>query len=361
LYRRVVRIKYVGKRPGYDLEVEHPAHNFLLASGLFTSNSHAVFYSINGYITAYLKRHYPAAFLAANLKIKTERGGIAKDEEVSMAKTECRRLGIKIIPPDINKSSANYEILDDKTIVMGFAAIKGMGEKAIGELAIKQPFNSFVDFIDRIDARVINKGKMEVLAKAGSFDSFNITRKDTCESGKKTRDRLVQFIKRRVKDGYDSMMVLEEFPLNFSGQEWDKPELLKHEMEVLGELVSGNLSDLFPGFFTGYNSVPLSKLKKLPDRHEVAVEVLIKSIFREFKIKKPGRYYGKTMIKYFVEDMYGSENELTVWPTEYDRMKKLVGEGGIPIRALCQVSEFNGNKTLMLRELIAVYKSSTNT
>lgn len=325
-------------------------------SGYGFNLSHAVFYSINGYFTAYLKRHYPAAFLAANLKVKTERGGVTKDEEITAAKIECRRLGIKIIPPDINKSSANYEILDDKTIVMGFAAIKGLGEKALDELVTKQPFHSFVDFLDRTDARIINKSKMEVLSKAGSFDSFKITRKDACENGKKTRDRMVQFIKRRLKDGYDSMMALEEFPLNLSGQKWSKPELLKYEMEVLGELVSGNLGDLFPGFFTGYNVVPLSRLKKLPDRHEVAVEILIKSVFREFKIKKTGKYYGKMMIKYFVEDMHGSENELTVWPTEYERMKKLIGDGGIPIRALCQISEFNGNKTLMLRELIEVYK-----
>lgn len=373
--RKLTKLKEKGKDLALKLEVEFiegamKTHNmeYELAkkiwdevvgkfSGYGFNKSHAVFYSINGYITAYLKRHYPAAFLAANLKVKTMRGGITKDEEISMAKTECRRLGIKIIPPDINKSSANYEILDDKTIVMGFAAIKGLGEKAIAELAGKQPFPSFVDFLDRVDARVINKGKLEVLAKAGSFDSFKVTRKDICESGKKIRDRMVQFIKRRLKDGYDSMMALEEFPLNLSGQEWGKPELLKHEMEVLGELVSGSLSDLFPGFFTGYNAVPLARLKKLPDRHEVAVEVLIKSIFKEFKIKKAGRYCGKMMIKYFVEDMYGSENELTVWPTEYDRVKKLIGEGGIPIRALCQVSEFNGNKTLMLRELIEVYRA----
>lgn len=328
-------------------------------SGYGFNRSHAVFYSINGYITAYLKRHHPAAFLAANLKIKTMRGGVTKDEEISMAKTECRRLGIRIIPPDINKSSANYEILDDKTIVMGFAAIKGLGEKAIGELANKQPFHSFIDFLDRVDARVINKSKLEVLAKAGCFDSFNLTRKDICENAKKVRDRLSKFLTKRIKDGYDAVAALEEFPLNFSGQEWNKPETLKHEMEVLGELVSGDLSDLFPGFFTGYNATPLARLKKLPDRQEVAVEVLIKSVFKEFKIRKPGKYCGKWMIKYFVEDMYGSENELTVWPTEYDRMKKLIGDGGVPIRALCQVSEFNGNKTLMLRELIEVYKEPT--
>ena len=320
------------------------------------NKSHSVFYSINGYITAYLKRHYPAPFLAAVLKIKTEHGGLSKDEEIGAAKTECRRLDIKIVPPDINKSSANYEILDDKTIVMGFAAIKGLGEKAINELASKQPFHSFIDFLNRIDARVINKSKLEALAKAGSFDSFNISRKDICENGKKIRERLIQFIKKQTKDGYDGATVLEEFPLNLTGQEWDKPQLLTYEREVLGELVSGTLNDLFPGFFTGYNVVPLAKLKTLPNRHEIAVEVLIKSVFREFKIRKPGKYFGKMMIKYFVEDLYGSENELTVWPTEYERVKKIVGEGGIPIRALCQISEFNGNKTLMLRELMAVYK-----
>jgi len=128
-------------------------------AGYGFNKSHAVFYSINGYITAYLKCHYPAPFLAAYLKVKAVRGGINKDEEIAMAKNECRRMEIKIVPPDINKSSGGYEVLDGKTIVMGFSAIKGMGEKAIGEIVAKQPFPSFVVFLHRV---VENQSMMRV-------------------------------------------------------------------------------------------------------------------------------------------------------------------------------------------------------
>ena len=72
-----------------------------------------------------------------------------KDEEIAHTKAECARLDIKILPPDINKSNYNYEILDDKTIITGFAAIKGLGERALSEITSKQPFTSFVDFLAR--------------------------------------------------------------------------------------------------------------------------------------------------------------------------------------------------------------------
>jgi len=322
-------------------------------SGYGFNKSHAVFYSINGYITAYLKCHYPAAFLAAYLKVKTARGGINKDDEINMAKMECRRLGVRIVPPDINRSNAGYEVLDADTIVMGFAAIKGMGEKAIAQVINNQPFSSFRDFLHRVDARVVNKTKLEVMAKAGCFDSFKISRRDIHDEGKKVRDKMNIFIRKKVKDGYQSDMAVEEFPIRMPGQEWSQQEKLRHEQEVLGELVSGSLTDLFPGFFTGYNVTPISRLRMLPDRQQIVVEVLIKAFLREFNIKT-GKYRGLPMAKYLVEDTIGTETELTVWPDQYANAKKML-KVGRPIRAICQVSEFNGVKSLMLREIEKVY------
>jgi hypothetical protein len=353
LHRKVVRISFSGFKRGLDIEVDHPSHNFLLTSGLFTSNSHAVFYSINGYITAYLKCHYPAAFLAAYLKIKTNRGGINKDEEIAMARNECRRIGIKIVPPDINKSGAGYEVLDESTIVMGFSAIKGMGVKAIEETVAKQPFENITDFLYRVKARVVNKAKLDVLAKAGCFDSMNVSRKAFSEESKKVRDKMNAFLRKKLKDGYESEMALEEFPVSFSTDEWPKQEVLRHEQEVLGEIVSGNLGDLFPGFFTGISATPFSRLKFLPNRHNIVVEFLVKSLLREFKIKT-GKYTGQMMIKYRVEDVYGIETDLTVWPSEYKNAKRVMKEGK-PIRAQCQVSDFNGEKTIMLRSIEKTY------
>lgn len=322
-------------------------------AGYGFNKSHAVFYSINGYITAYLKCNYPSAFLAAYLKIKSFRGGLNRDEEITMAKNECRRIGIKIMPPDINRSSAGYEILDDKTIVMGFSAIKGMGDKAINEIVSKQPFISFIDFLHRVDARVVNKSKLEVLAKAGCFDSMNLSRKAIYNEGKKIRDKFVIFLRRKIKDGYESEIILDEFHFSISNDEWSLQEKLLYEQEVLTELVSGTIKDLFPGFFTGVNITPISQLKILPNRHNIVTEFLVKSS-REFKIKN-GKHIGKSMIKYIIEDIFGIETELTVWPSEYKEAKELI-KGNLPVRAKCQVNEFNNTKTLILQSIEKVYE-----
>lgn len=313
--------------------------------------SHAVFYSINGYITAYLKKHYPAAFMAAYLKVKTDRGGVNKDDEIAAAKSECRRLGIKIVPPDINNSGLSYEVLDLESIVMGFTAIKGLGEKAVVELVNKQPYESFIEFISKTEGRVINKSRIEALAKAGCFDSLNVSRKDVCELGKETRERYNLWNK-KFGDGYN---ISGNFDLKFTGEKWSNPERLKYEQEVLGEFVSGTLCEMFPRFFTNNMITPLEKLRILPDRYEITVEVFVQAKLREFKIKKEGKYAGQTMMKYRVNDLDGVETELTVWPSEVKKFKDLVGDGGIPIRALCQVSNYNGINTLMLRELEKVY------
>jgi len=318
-------------------------------SGYGFNKSHAVFYSINGYITAYLKCHYPAAFLAAYLKVKTERGGIHKDEEVAMAKEECRRMGIKIIPPDLNRSGASYEVLDEESIVMGFAAIKGLGEKAVAEIVNKQPYANIMEFLYKTDGRIINKTRQEVLAKAGCFDSFNLSRKGVHDGAKKNRDKMTAFIRNKKKDGYGAELVVEECAIKVEEEEWPRQELLRHEQDVLGELLTGNVNDMFPGFFTGVGTTPMARLKILPDRHNIMVEFLVKNMLREFKIKS-GRYKGQMMIKYRVADVDGGETELTVWPDQYEIAKKIMKEGR-QIRAKCQVSEFNGVKTIMLREI----------
>jgi DNA polymerase III alpha subunit len=327
-------------------------------SGYGFNKSHAVSYSINGYITAYLKYYYPAAFLAAYLKVKTNKSGVTKEAEIASAKSECKRMGISIVPPDINHSGAGYEVLDDNTIVMGFAAIKGLGPKAVDEIVSGQPYDTFTDFIRKTSGRVINKSKMEVLGKAGCFDLMKIPRKDVHDYGKINRDKFniwskKQLMSGKLSDGYDIDKVQEEFPLKFIGDEWERSDQLRYEREVLGELLSGNLNDLFPGFFTGVNATSVSDLKGLPNRHDINVEFLVLELLREFKIKK-GRYSGQSMIKYRVSDAFGVEIELTVWPTEYNVAKQVMKPGS-PIRARCQVSDYEGSRGIILRSIERVY------
>ncbi len=312
------------------------------------NKSHAIAYSINGYITAYLKCHHPTAFLCAFLKLKTQGGGVSKDEEIDFAKSECRRLGIKILPPDVNRSSSGYEILDNKTIVMGLEAIKGLGEKAVDEIIKNQPYENFITFIYKTEARVVNKSKLEALAKAGCFDSMNLKRKDVFENGKSARDRLANALKKNQ----NTDQVLENFSLNFNNIEWNKQELLRHEQECLGELLSGDINELYNGFFDLINTTPFSRLKMLPDKSAILVEGIIKTIIREFKIKD-GRNRGRIMIKYSVEDLAGSQTELTIWPDQYEMAKKYL-DVGKPFKAQCLVSEFNNVKSIVLKEFLKV-------
>jgi DNA polymerase-3 subunit alpha len=235
---------------------------------------------------------------------------------------------------------------------MGLRSVKGMGDRAVEEIIDNQPFDSFVDFLYKTEARVLNKTRIDVLAKAGCFDSFNLSRKFVSDNSGKFREKMVRFAKKKEKEGTDVFSSLDEFSLDLTTEEWSKRELLEYEKEVLGELVSGTVLELFPNFFSK-QAVPFKRLKIMPDRENIMAEFIVKDMLREFKIKT-GRYTGQMMIKYRIEDAFGDENELTVWPTEYTNAKERI-RIGYPARAECQISEFNGQKTLMLRAIKKVF------
>lgn len=316
--------------------------------------SHAIFYSINGYITAYLKRHYPSAFMAAYLKVKTERGGISKDDEIEVAKKECKRLGLEIIPPDINNSKVGYEVLDNKRIIMGFYAIKGMGGKAIENVVKNQPYVDMKDFLHRTDARTVNKTKIEVLTKAGCFDSFGLTRQSIFMRAVSERARLKTNLRKKEKDGYDTDLALDEFECNIIGKEWDKKELLMYEKQVLGELISGNIDDLYPNFFIRQDNYSLSSLRSLPSGSSIMLECIVKSLSREIRLKS-GKNRGKVMGKYNIEDLFGNSSELTVWPDDYSKIKEVFVDG-IPIKIVGTINEYNGSKSVILNKVQSIYR-----
>jgi len=123
-----------------------------------------------------LKAHFPVEFMTALLTAES-RGttGPAKNEKIAQAISECRRLGVTILPPDINKSQADFSIENNTAVRFGLSAIKNVGEAAIEViLAAKQakPFASFQDFCSRINMSTVNKKTMESLIKAGAMDLF---------------------------------------------------------------------------------------------------------------------------------------------------------------------------------------------
>lgn len=145
-------------------------------AGYGFNKAHAACYAMIAYRTAYLKAHFPVEFMTALLTAES-RGttGPAKNEKISGAIAECKRLGVLILPPDINKSLADFSIENNIGVRFGLSAIKNVGEAAIEvilEARKSKPFASFQDFCSRINMSTVNKKTMESLIKAGAMDIF---------------------------------------------------------------------------------------------------------------------------------------------------------------------------------------------
>lgn len=129
------------------------------------NRGHAVAYSLLSYLTAWLKVHYSVAFMTALLTAKSDR-----PEKMSAIINDCTRMGIKVLPPQINKSKYTFTADTDKNeILFGFGAVKGIGESVVTKLIENQPYNSFDDYI----AKIQDKTATIALIKAGAFPSNN--------------------------------------------------------------------------------------------------------------------------------------------------------------------------------------------
>lgn len=145
-------------------------------AGYGFNKAHAACYAIIAFRTGYLKANYPVEFMAALLTAENRgTSGPQKAEKVSQAVAECKRLGVPILPPDINKSMTDFAIEDRTNVRFGLSAIKNVGTAAIEtilEARKSKPFSSFQDFCMRINLSAVNKKTLESLIKAGAMDKF---------------------------------------------------------------------------------------------------------------------------------------------------------------------------------------------
>jgi len=172
---KIVSINYIDTRMTYDVEMEGPNHNFLTDSGLVVSNSHAAGYGMITYQTAWLKTYYPVYFMTAIMCSRTD---LTSLEEYIR---ECKRLHIKVLGPDVNKSQVGFSVekQEDNSLAIRYAieAIKGLGASAT---AVKDaaPCESFKDFFFKVNRTKVNKKTFLALIDAGAFDDFNPNRKE---------------------------------------------------------------------------------------------------------------------------------------------------------------------------------------
>ncbi|WP_197042504.1 DNA polymerase III subunit alpha [Microbispora rosea] len=213
-------------------------------SGYGFNKSHTAGYGLVSYWTAYLKANHPSEYLAALLTSV----GDDKDK-MAVYLSDCRRLGIKVLPPDVNASRLDFAAVGSD-IRFGLGAVRNVGANVVDAIVTtreaKGPYGDFDDFLSKVPSAVCNKRVIESLAKAGAFDSLGHPRKGLVAVHEQAIDTIID-VKRNEAHGQNTLFGEQghsgAFSIAVPQGEWNKPTLLAYEREMLGLYVSSHPLD----------------------------------------------------------------------------------------------------------------------
>ena len=309
----------------YDLMVEFAKYAF--------PKAHSVAYAALAYETAWLKTYYPVEFMAALISSIMGSAGT-----VSLYIRECKRLGIEILPPDINESMGKFTVENGK-IRFGLAAVKNVGVNVIQEIVKarekKGKFTSFADFCSKVDPLVLNKRQIESLIKCGAFDFLNVRRSQLMAIYERTIDSVLAQKKRNIEGQFslfDSMKtevdIVDELP---ELPEYNEKALLSMEKEMVGIYLSGHPLSEYEKILEKYATTNSSEISEIMDANEGNVlydgsRVVIGGII----IKKQNKITKNNNMMAFItlEDLYGTVEGI-IFPKIYDDCKDILYEDNI--------------------------------
>ena len=299
------------------------------------NKSHATCYAYLAYQTAYLKAHYPAEFMAANL------GRNLHDiKKITHLLAETKRMGIDVLRPDINESSASFTVTKDGIIRFGLAAIKGVGEAAVDQIIIEREKNNYYanifNLAKRVSLKSVNKRSFEALAKAGAFDGFPDAHR--AQYFYTEGDNSGVFIEKVIRHGsmYQEQQQSQQVSL-FGDTEmfevhdtqipecehWTLPVQLQFEKEVTGFYISGHPLDDFSQTMERYCKASIDEvrnnLEKFKDQQITFAGMITESLQ---KMSKNGDPFGT----FTIEDFSGNIN-LVLFSESYLKKKHMLDVG----------------------------------
>ncbi|MEE9591411.1 MAG: DNA polymerase III subunit alpha [Thermodesulfobacteriota bacterium] len=283
-------------------------------AGYGFNKSHSAAYALIAYQTAYLKAHHPIEFMTALLT-----SDMGDTNKVIKYIGECRDMGIEVLPPDVNESDRDFSIVENK-IRFGLAAVKNVGSMAIEEILDsrkKGKFDSFIEFLGRIDSRKVNKKVIESLIKCGAFDLTGAKRSQLLSCMDKAIE-IAQGIQRDRQQGqitiFDTMSDVKGIPtLKLPDiEEWPEKEKLLHEKETLGFYITGHPLLRHSTDIKLYSTVDTDTIKGRLNDDEVSICGIVASL-KEIKTKK-----GEKMAFINLEDLKGNI-EIIVFSALYSK------------------------------------------
>jgi DNA polymerase-3 subunit alpha len=289
------------------------------------NKSHAAAYALVSYQTAYLRANYPVAFMAACMSLS-----IANTDKLALLRGDAVRSGIKVLPPDVNKSMADFqpEALEDGGFGIRYAlgAIKRVGMGAMAELARargEKPFKDIADFAARIDARSLTRGQVEILAKAGGFDSLDGNRAKIF-SGAEAIMRTAQTNASERESGQIGLfggtepekVRLQSIP------DWPDTERLTNEAEAIGFHVSAHPLDMYAQALKRLDVVPSAAIQRRAEAGAQRIKLAGVLGAKKERITRTG----SRMMWATLSDMQGSF-EVTLFSEVLNRSREILAEG----------------------------------
>ena len=290
------------------------------------NKAHAVSYAIVCYRTAYMKCHYPQEYMAALLTSVLENSA-----KVSVYIAECREIGIKLLPPDVNMSDADFTV-EGNNLRFGLAAIKSIGRNAISQVISERnlngKFKDFEDFCRRIGGKDLNRRAVENLIQAGAFDSMNCKRKTLVDFA----GTMLDIISRSAKNNVEGQMDLfgdfgdKENPeskivIPDTG-EYPQQELMAREKSVTGLWLTGHPMDEHAETIKRIGAVPIGMLleefqnenvsTKFTDGQQITVAGVVDSI-------KTKTTKNMTLMSYIRLEDYSGSIELVAFQRALDQ------------------------------------------
>lgn len=264
-------------------------------AGYGFNKSHAAAYALIAYWTAWLKAHYPLEFMAASMTLD-----LGNTDKLSVFKQDLDRMGIKLLPPDVNKSAPVF-IVEGDGIRYALAALKGVGEQAmasiVGQRTAQGPFKSLADFAQRIDPKSMNKRQFEQLASAGGFDSLNPNRAQMAESAEIVL-RYAQSLAQEREAGQVSLfgdaeagtgLGLPDLP---NVKNWDPLEQLGREFSAVGFYLSAHPLDSRAAQFENLGILSVAQVEaQLANKPAIRAQMAGVLLKKQEKVSLKGNKY----------------------------------------------------------------------
>ncbi|MEW6330107.1 MAG: DNA polymerase III subunit alpha [Pseudomonadota bacterium] len=315
-------------------------------AGYGFNRSHSAAYALIAYQTAWLKAHYPAAFMAAVLSSDMD-----KTDKVVTMMAECRDMKLNILPPDINRCEYHFVPVDDNTILYGLGAIKGLGAAAIEAILQERnregPFRDLFDFCQRIDLRKVNRRVLESLIKAGALDGLGTHRAAlmvSLNAALAAADQHSRNIEAGQSDIFGATAAPAEAHVYETVAEWSEDQRLDGEKETLGLYLTGHPIARYAEELKHITDATIAELKPSSDSSVVVAGLVV--AIRTMQTRR-----GDRMAFVTLDDRTG-RLELAVFSDQYAQNRELLAKDTLlVVRGEVSVDEYTGGFKMSAEEL----------